>query len=203
MKKTIISILAASTVFLTSCGGILSGDKLTDAEGLKAIKTIVETEFGAETEVYALQISSTDHLTSEFGSARISYLEEGVDFSRTYMQIVGANNQLQEPKEASKAFQKEFFLKNKQGKVKIKDLDFNLVLTKYNEAAAMVSDEYESLTLYSWSFNVENDGMISAKFTIEATLKGEGNTMQGRNIVTNYYEFEFEMNKDGEIIPQD
>ena len=204
MKKTIITILSLSTLFLTSCGDILSGgDQLNDSEGLKTIKSLLENQFGAETEVYSLDLSSTDHLTSEFGLATISYLDKGVDYSRSYMTYLGPGKELQEAEAASESFQKEFFLKKKQGKIKLNEFDFDQILVKFNEATAMISSEYDTFTLYSWDYEVNNDGGISADFTIEGTKKGEGTSLEGRNIVTNYYEFQFEMNEDGEVVPKD
>lgn len=199
MKKSIISILSASVIFLTSCGGggLLGGDQLNDAEGLKAIKTNLETQFGAETEVYSLTLSATDHLTSEFGDSRIQYLDNGVDFSRLYYPTLP--QPLGDAKRSSDSFQKEFFLKKKQGKIKIKDFDFDLIKKTFDEAVKLIPEDYVSFSLYEWSFNVDNDNKVSADFSIEGTKKGEGTSLEGRNVVTNYYEFEFKIDEDGKI----
>ena len=83
--------------------------------------------------------------------------------------------------------------------MKVKDLDFEKIITKYNEACALIPTEYHNFTLYSWKYEMSSKNELTADFTIEGTKKGEGTTTEGRNIVTTYYEFKFEMDKNGEL----
>lgn len=192
MKNILITIIGVA--LLTSCGN--SGNQINSAEGLKEIKNLVEESFGEDKEIYSFSLKAKDHLTSEMGQFRIGYLEDGVDYSRYYNTIFGSGNELQDAEKADESFQKEFFLKSKQGKIKLKDINYNLIQTKYEEAIKLISEKYTDFTLYKWEYEVANDGSITADFTIEATKEGEATSMQGRNIVTNYYEFPFKMNAD-------
>lgn len=199
------SVLAAFILFLSACGGnnsLMGGGAemaLNNGEHLQDLKKLLEKQFGANKELYGLNIGSEDHLTSEFGTATIKYLNQGVDYSQGYYIAMGEGKELQVPKMASKSFQKKFFLKNKQGKVKLKDLNFDQILTKYDEATALIPAEFENFELREWNFEVNNQNKVAANFKIEGTKKGEKSERRGRQQVTNYYEFSFKMNDKGEI----
>ena len=198
MKKTIITLLAGATLLLFSCGESTKNN-MNDAKELEGIKALLIENFGEDREIYQLDLDATDHLTSELGTARIDYLDNGVIYSRMYVADLVTGEKLQEPKKATDGIQSDFFTKKLQGKVKIKDLDFNLIATKYKEACALIPSDYENAILYSWYYKVNNDNEITADFALEATLKGEGTSVEGRNIVTTYYEFIFSMDKEGNI----
>lgn len=80
------------------------------------------------------------------------------------------------------------------------ELDFSLMTGQYQEALAMIPEEYENHQLYSFIFNVDNDDEVTTVFTIEATLKGEDTEQEGRMEVTNYYEFDFNGDAAGGVV---
>lgn len=193
MKKIFYLALIAMCF---SCGE--TAPSLTEEAGITELKKVAEENFGADTEIYKLDFSATEHLENNLGSLTINYIKDGIDYSRNYNNYNGTFK-LEDEKEASKAFQTEFFLKSKQGKIKIKDIDFNLILKKYNEALKLIPEEFEGFSLYTWKFEVNNKNEVTSSFSIEGTKKGESTHAEGRNIVTNYYEFEFKTNKDGTL----
>lgn len=195
MKKILISILGGA--LLASCSSNVTD--LNEPESFSKIEELAKSSFGEDLEVYAFSIGTQDHLSSEMRNISIDYLEDGVDYERSYDLINGEGKELEEPEKASESFQTEFFLRKKQGKLKIKDIDFQLINTKYEEAIALIAEDYENFTLHSWKYEVDNDGGVTADFMVEATKKGESTTMEGRNIVTNYYEFPFKMNLKKEL----
>ncbi len=195
IKKVLI--LFVGIVILSSCG--TNATDLNKPESFTKIKELALSKFGGDKEIYKFSIQTKDHLTSEVSYLNISYLEDKLDYGQMYFLSLNGKEKLEEPEKARDSFQKKFFLKNKQGKVKIKDLDFSIIEAKYDEGIGMISNEYESFTLHSWTYNVNNKGEITADFTIEGRKKGESTSMQGRNIVTNYYEFPFKMNVDKSI----
>ena len=193
-----------SIIFLASCGGverIVGGDgpEISNQEGLAKVKKLIEESFGPEKEVFSLSIGTKDHLTSEFGSASVGYLDNGLQYSHDYNVVFGDGQELQEPKMASKSFQKPFFLKKLQGKVKVKDFNYDQLLNKYQEAINMIPQEFESFELHEWKYEVNNQNKITAKFVIEGTKKGEKTSLQGRQMVTNYYQFSFKMDESGKL----
>jgi hypothetical protein len=208
MKKIMYTAAIIASTVLSSCGGGVNNIDIP--EGSDDIKALAEEKFGAEKEVYSFSISAKDHLTSEFGNMSIGYAEDEKKYYQYYHVLYG-KGKLDEPKEVggnvSKRVQKllkkhgsnfsEEASKNKQ--VKIKDIDFDMIIKKYEEAIPLIDPDYQGFALYSWKYKVDNEGKISAEFTIEGTKKGEGTSMEGRNIVTNYYDFPFEMDAEGTL----
>ncbi|WP_109830147.1 hypothetical protein [Reichenbachiella versicolor] len=195
MKKLLLSILAG--VLLASCGG--GYIDLNDPDSYEEMKELAIDSFGEDLEVYGFSLGSKDHLSSEMRYISVDYIKDGVDYERSYDLINGEGNELEEPEMASKSFQTEFFMRNKQGKLKVKDIDFELINTKYEEAISFLAEQYTDFVLYSWEYEVANDGTITAEFMVEATLIGESTTMSGRNVITNYYQFSFKMNENQEL----
>lgn len=195
MKKILISILGGA--LLASCSSSITD--LNEPDSFAKIEDLAKSSFGEDKEIYSFSIGTKDHLSSEMRYISIDYLDNGVDYERSYDLINGEGKELEEPEKASDSFQTKFFLKNKQGKLKVKDIDFQLINTKYEEAIGLISEDYENFTLHSWKYEVDNDGGLTADFMVEATKKGESTTMEGRNIVTNYYEFPFKMNLKKEL----
>ncbi|WP_109851646.1 hypothetical protein [Aquimarina sp. AU58] len=194
ITKQLVFILIISIV--TSCGGGgITGYDINDQDDLKSIKSLVEENFGADKEIYRLSLNAKEHLTSKMGFISIDYLDNGVNYSQTYMEIQGADN-LVEPKKGS---QSDFFLKNAQGKVKIKDLNFDLIFEKFEEATKTIPEEFGDFELNRWSFDIDNDNNISAEFTIEAIKKGEGTSLENGQILTNYYEFPFTIDSENNL----
>lgn len=200
-KQAIKTLAILMTLFLVACGEKNGGLEINNAGKLPNVKQLIENSFGAEKEVFELNIEAEEHLTSTFESASVKYLEGGKQYAHSYNKIMGEGKELQAPKMASAAFQKEFFLKKCQGKVKVKDFDYGMISTKYEEAIKMIPAEYGNFELHSWQFTVNNKNEVSAKFVIEGTKKSEGKSLQGRNIVTNYYEFPFKMDSKGKLAP--
>ena len=200
MKKTIITLLAGTTLLLTSCGDVFEGGwNINNSEGIKELKTEFLENFDGEKEVNEFAITAKDHMTSEFGKAKIKYLTDGVAYEQSYKDNINSGKTLEDEAKISNAFQTDFFIKQMKGKVKIKDLDFASIATKFNEACTTIPAEFENFTLYNWTFEANKKDEITSSFTIEASKKGEGTSVQGRNIVTNYYEFNFGVNKEGEL----
>lgn len=193
LHKILLFALAGSLLLLSSCGG--SQPNMEDAAGLKKLKEKFEKEFGADTKVNQLVLNARDHMSSKFSMGDIHYMENGKLMTRKYSTY---------PKEiVSKAepglIQNEIMLKNKQGSVAIKDLNFDQIPAKVKEAIAMIPREYEDFHLYRWSFEVDNNNKVGADFTIEGAKKGADSKRQGRMIVSNYYEFPFTMDENGKL----
>lgn len=193
LNKLFLFALAGSLLFLSSCGG--SQPDIEDAAGLKKLKEKFEKEFGADTKVNELTLNAKDHMSSKFSMGTIDYVENGKLMTRSYNNYPKETVSNAEPSR----IQNELMLKNKQGSVAIKDLNFDQIPAKVKEAIAMIPQEYEDFHLYRWSFEVDNNNKVGADFTIEGAKKGEDSKRQGRMIVSNYYEFPFTMDENGKL----
>ncbi|RZL37688.1 MAG: hypothetical protein EOO96_04525 [Pedobacter sp.] len=99
----------------------------------------------------------------------------------------------------SKTLQNALILKNKQGAVALKDLNFEEIASKVKQAETLMPVEYEDFHLYRWVYSINNDNKITANFTIEAAKKGEENEKKGRMEISNYYEMNFVMDENGAV----
>ena len=137
MKKSLFTVIAV--LALTSCGSEDTSIKLNNPESFTKIAELAKSNFGEEKEIYSFEINTKDHLTSELRSLTIEYLDNGVDYDQYYDLGNESGKELEEPKKKGSAFQKKIFLKNKQGKIKIKDIDFALINTKYQDCLLYTS----------------------------------------------------------------
>ncbi|HAS44094.1 MAG TPA: hypothetical protein DCS93_26690 [Microscillaceae bacterium] len=199
------AFLLISIVFMNACGQIEEalddgGLEINNPEAMAELRQLVEQKFSPEKEVFELKIYAKDHLSNDLERISIGYLDQGLQYSQNYYVELGLeSNKLEDPKAASKSFQRPFFLKKLQGKVKIKDFKLEDIPGKFEEAIQLIPQEYEGFVLNDWEFKVNNQNEITAEFLVEGTKKGEGSSRQGRTIVTSYYQFKFKMDNTGKL----
>ncbi|OJJ18009.1 hypothetical protein BKI52_29600 [marine bacterium AO1-C] len=197
-------LFVLSTIFMTACGEIEEalegGLEINSPEKMGELRQLVESKFGPEKEVFALKIYAKDHLSNDLYNMSVGYLDQGLQYSQNYYVELGLeSDKLEDPKQASKSFQRPFFLKKLQGKAKVKDFKIEEIPGKFEEAMQMVPQEYEGFVLHEWEYKVNNQNEVTADFMLEGTKKGEGSSRQGRMVVTNYYQFKFAMDKAGKL----
>lgn len=199
MKKLILGVFAIGTMMqFTSCGKVsdivdsAAGIDYNTTEGASKTQERLVKNFGGK-EVYEVDFSSRNELSSSLQSIDVKYVENDKSYSQSMYDTT-----LNDPKVETTWAYKE----NKDGKIKVEDLDLSVMPSKFAEAVKIIeteTDEFHNFNLYRWDFELEKGNKVTARFTINATKKGEGNTMQGRNIVTNYYEFNFDMDANGKV----
>lgn len=197
MKNKVLKVLAFCTPFvLASCSGGFGGNPvLSSDDGVKEIKEILSANF-ANKDIFNLSISADEHLDENLGMIIVKYVERDKSYSQTYHSTAGIG--LGDPKEVTSFG----FDSNKNSVKKIEEIDFSFVPEKFEEAKSIISDlsdEYEGFVLYSFDLDVNKEGALEGDLRLEGTRKGEGSSMQGRNVVTNYYEFDFDLKDDGTI----
>ncbi|ANH80305.1 hypothetical protein A8C56_04320 [Niabella ginsenosidivorans] len=197
-NRAAVSIMLLLCLFITSCDTI-NGPDLQDKDGIKKVKGAVIKAFGADKKLFSLGLYARDHMNSDFFMAAVSFLENG----KSMDQILYAY-----PREAIKPakespIQNAFILKDRQGSVALKDLNFDQIPAKAKEAETLIPKEYKDFHLHSWIFHINNNNKITADFTLEAGKKGEGSKLQGRRIVSSYYEMNFTMDENGKITLKD
>lgn len=197
MKKIRLRILAfCAPILLASCSGGFGGSpELSSDEGIKEIKEILSSNFG-DKDIFDLSISAEEHLDDNLGLIIVKYVDGGKSYSQTYHTTAGIG--LGDPKEVTSFA----FDEKKHSLKKGSEVDFSFIPKKFEEAKKIItdlSDEYEGFVLYSFDLGVNKDGNFEGDILLEGTKIGEGSSMQGRNVVTNYYEFDFDLNEDGTI----
>ncbi len=190
MKKINLILVSVLSMALFSCGGGLPD--FNEKDGVSRVKEIAEDQFGGDKEIYSLMVATKDHLTSDVMMVDVSYTKDGKDYSQSY--LVEQDNLVEE---------KSNNFKNQSGvQIKISDIDFDQISEKYKEATKLIDEqgEMEDYTLHNWIYRMNRNGKLESTFTVEATKKGEGVGLEGRNVVTNYYEFNFEVDENGELV---
>jgi hypothetical protein len=192
MKNILKTFLAVSVLTLSSCGmDSLVPKNLNDADDITVIKATVEEKLGADKMVNKLILTADDYLSNGFERAQITYMRDDTEYSQDYFLKV-----VNDPK-------KSIIQRNlHDGAIKISEFDFEQIPSSFTKAVEMIeaeSDEYQDFVMYQWEFTVDKNNEVTSEFSVNGTKKGEANYTEGRNIVTNYYEFEFTSDKDGNI----
>ncbi|MDO6492497.1 MULTISPECIES: hypothetical protein [unclassified Cellulophaga] len=202
LKITFILIMLA----ITSCGSDKDTIRISTLEGLQAAKQLAITSFGADLEVYRFELYSKEDLNSDLGSITIKYLKDGKLYSRRYATKTSHVEATLEDEEAlSDTFQKNFYIKNAQGKLKISDIDVDAMFSNINKGVVLIEDEMEIDNYQVRKYYIEANSKtnkVSSDFEIHVT-EPNNETIEGRNIVTNFYEVEFEADENGELTIKD
>lgn len=196
--KTTSYNIAIAIFFFTGCKSstvVDYNESLKTIGDVKIIKDKLIAAFGANKMVYNTSIMRKDHISYEFIYGDISYVENGIDMSQTY--VTTPEERVSPPK--AKILQNLVFLKNTQGAVALKDLNFNQIPAKVKEAIALISADYKDFYLNKWGFTVDNANNVTANFTIEIAKKREKSEPKGRMKIPNYYETNFRMDDSGKV----
>lgn len=203
MKKLNYFFALLCFVCITSCGD--SNDiNLTTEEGLSDIKELAIAQFGGDLEVFSFSLYAVDDLNDNLGSMSISYFKEDGEIYRNTYNVITYNdepNLVGEKKEEQiTKFRPKWKTPEGNGKIKIKDIDFASILPNILKAAELLGDEAGSIYAKNYDFKAEPEtNAIVSSFELQFTPSENATTLEGRNIVTNYYEQDFEVSADGEV----
>ena len=199
--KNLLKITSICLVFtLFSCGGS-DAPQMNTKDGLEKIKTIANEKFGSDMEVYSMTIYSQEDLNSSLGLVTIKYIKDGKRYSRMYSEKTAHTEaKLQDEKADSDSFQKKLFLDKAQGKMKISDIDTDKIIANIDKALTIMGEDVATHQLRNYTINVDpKTNAITSNFELHVTQKGEGTSIEGRNIVTNFYEANFEADAEGNV----
>lgn len=191
--NTFTALLISGVLLLTSCGGrenIHDLDKPGEAVAIQ--KKIIENVEDLET--YEIRMSSQGELETSIDRIIVVSENNEATVLKTSCQVLGSGDTTSEIED------NKFFVKNymKNGSKKISEIDFDLVQKNFEDAKKLIPEEYitPKLNVYTIKFK---DNKRADTFTINTLLKDEGDHMEGRDIITNYYEFIFSMKEDGSL----
>ena len=203
--KNLLKITSICLVFtLFSCGGS-DAPQMNTKDGLERIKTIANEKFGSDMEVYSMTIYSQEDLNSSLGLLTVKYIKDGKRYSRMYSEKTAHTEaKLQDEKADSDSFQKKMFLDKAQGKMKISDIDTDKIIANIDKALTIMGEDVATHQLRNYTMNVDpKTNAITSNFELHVTQKGEGTSIEGRNIVTNFYEANFEADAEGNVVMKD
>ncbi len=191
MRKIILGIICIGVIALSSCDD-KSGIDYSTKEGATELQKYAVEKFG-DKEIYDLSLLGENELSSNLMSMSVKYVEDG----KSYKQSVNLGKLDDASLETSFAYDEA-----KDGKIKLSELDFGTIPTKFQEAIKFINSktsDFENFKLYDFRLSINQDKKLEADFVINATKKGESTTMNGRFEETTYYGFDFELKADGTI----
>jgi len=185
MKK-IITILIAS-IAITSCNMFMEKD-LTNSEAISAIQSEMEKYIEDLDQLNIVKINlSAGALSKDIKTVEISYSKD-TKIAKKWLHI-GQSGRLIDGKAA-------VILRDSMSQrtsKKISNFNFKEIKTNLGKAIILVQEEmpnyeYAGVSSYDMFSGVANNPQTD-RFNIQFTDKNKSNHVEGRNIVTDYYEY--------------
>lgn len=196
------SLLFASVLLLSSCKSLLpEKPAISDPKEAAKLKEMMVKQFGGDKPISNFSIHAKE-MSDELEMATITFVENDKIMDQSFLVQLGDKQQPAKPS----IVQSDFLLKQKKEApvMKIKDLDFAVIAPKFQEAVNQLPAEFkDGASLNNWHFYPVKNGKMTYNFEVHATKKGESSSMQGRRIVTNYYEFDFAVDEKGTVTMKD
>lgn len=194
--KTRMTLAIGIVLSVASCG---SPETIYDLDQAGEIEEIKKELIAAAGDImaYEITLSSSEELTTSLGNVEVVTNEaaaEGTLNRNSYQLIdpVGSSVEL-----IDREFSVRVYKKNDPKK--LSEIDFSLVEKNIATAKAQIPPEYVDHSIYSYRIEFD-DNKRADTFTINCVKEGESDYMEGREMITNYYEFPFEMDENGEVI---
>ncbi|MFI8603569.1 hypothetical protein ACIGCP_03865 [Cellulophaga baltica] len=188
------------SIAVTSCGGKDTVKLTAGEEGHDKLKQLVVDQFGGDREVFRINFSASDDLDASIGFITLTYLKDGKLYSQAYNGSLRDEAMRLGEEEINKYNQTEISIQKSQGKLKVSDLD----LTAINKDAELIllelDDDFSEYSIRSYAINVApKTNELSSVIKIQYTPTEGATSLEGKSIVTNYYEVQAEINAAGDI----
>lgn len=194
--KKSIALSIGITLALTSCGNaetIYDLDKAGEIEEIK--KEIIAT--AGDIMTYELTLTSQGELETSLGNIEIITNADATEgtLNRNSYDLIGTA----EP--GVKVIDSEFSVRvySKNEPKKISELDFALIEKNIADAKSQIPSEFIDHTIYTYRIEFDENKRADT-FTINCLKEGESDYMEGREMITNFYEFLFELDENGTVI---
>jgi hypothetical protein len=197
LKTKIIAPLSIGLLLgMAACG---SPDSIYDLDTAGEIDEIKKEIVAAAGDImtYEVSLSSLTELETSLSDIEIvtnADAAEGTLMKHTY--------DLKGETEASvSVIDSEFSVRvyNKNEPKKLSEIDFGLIEKNIEAAKSQIPAVYIDHSVYEYRIQFD-DNKRADSFIINCLEEGESDHMEGRDIVTNYYEFLFEMDENGAVI---
>ncbi|MBO0591539.1 hypothetical protein I2486_08970 [Cellulophaga sp. E16_2] len=188
------------SIAVTSCSDKDTVKLTAGEEGHDKLKQLVVDQFGGDREVFRINFSALDDLDASIGFITLTYLKDGKLYSQAYNGSLRDEAMRLGEEEINKFNQTEMSIQKSQGKLKLSDLD----LTAINKDAELIllelDDDFSEYSIRSYSINVApKTNELSSVIKIQYTPTEGATSLEGKSIVTNYYEVQAEINATGDI----
>ena len=190
MKNLILGVFILLTFLFTSCGGSI---KLDQPDTVGTLTKKITDNLKPNTTVTEIDLHPVHNtLTTEVSAIVIRYTTEEGQRRYTHVYIT----------ESFDPQDKEYNVPQKDLGRDIKDYDFSIVYSNIAKAAQKVIDAgntYSGVGLYRIKFN-SDPSKDEHTFSIQSK---SGSSVQGRNLVTEYYEYDSKADAEGNVTVKD
>ncbi|GAB6012155.1 hypothetical protein [Viscerimonas tarda] len=190
------AILMVSAISFNSCSEIFP-PQIDSPEALDKVISDL-TEISKNYNIISARLVEKEKLSGDFG---LLILELSDAEGKHYEQKVFYNySSVKNEPAKEKENRLSSFRKNKE-KTAINVVGINKEnIAKYvAEAKTLIPEEYKFDCVGGIFFTADDDANLLLKLTLDITDKNTATRIQGRNIVTDYYELEFDVDKDGKV----
>jgi len=159
-------------------------------------------EISKNYQIEEIRVTEKAKLSNEFGYANVDMRDsEGQRFEQMLYYNIGIPHNDPKPK-------KEYGIKRKKEPhaINVDDIIHQKDnIEQYVEEAKVLMDEnlegkykFESVT--NLKFAADDEGNLLIKFTVNVTEKGKADRREGGRMVTDYYELQFTVDTDGQVV---
>ena len=194
-----MTFLSAGMLFgLTACDG-LGGESIYDLDKpgeINEVKKEIIDKVG-DILVYEVIMTSQEELETAIDEITLvtAYKAEEGTLNRKNFQLT------EEAAASTSIIDSEFSVRvyKKNDPKKISEIDFTMIEKNIETAKKLIPSEFVDHALYNYSIEFD-DNKRADHFTINTLMEDENNHIEGNDLVTNYYEFLFEMDENGEVV---
>jgi len=192
-------IVATLAVLFTSCSQIFPPAMYSP----KAINELTADlkKISENYKIEEIRIFEKEKLSSEFGMALV-YMRnsEGNKFEQTLYYNYGIPHNDPKPSREHSIMKSERRTINVDDIVKQKDNIEKYVEKAKTQIEEVFESKFKFESLSDLKFTADNDGNLQIKFTVNVTERGNVARREGGRMVTDYYELEFFVDKEGNVI---
>lgn len=203
MKKIFTITLLAAAVAFTGCESVgLKTIKMDSAESLTRVAETIEKHIdNAEYKVVSAYWYEREELSNNLEYMLVEMVgTDGALYSQTF-KVGGDNQGPAEMKESRSNRKYDFATMNH---LTAADFDAAQINGYIETAKTEIPEEYSFESVHGYTLRVDPaNGEKTSDFDIYVTEKGNKTSVQGRNVVTTYYEIEFQVEADGTVVMED
>ncbi|MDR1601439.1 MAG: hypothetical protein LBS42_03320 [Tannerella sp.] len=192
MKK--LFIVAAIAALFPACSQVLP----PETHSPKAIETLVADlkKISKDFKIEKIVLHEKEELTGSFGMSVVDLQNsKGEKYEQTLYYNFGIPHNDPKPRSGVSARREVLYFINVDDIVERKDL-----IEKYvEEAKTQIPEGYTFESVDFMTFAPDDNGEFSLSFELQVTETGKPARMEGGRSVTDYYELEFHVDKDGNI----
>ena len=195
-----ILLIAFLGISMQSCNLNLSIDFTKEKDTNELLRTKLEKHVDPQSTIFEIALLSTADFSMDADILTVTFLAPNASEPTKYNINVAGNQEPRETKVNMAGSQKKRYAIEKG--IKLCDLDFSKITSNVNKAIEMLKEEgYEADAIDGYTIETDgNPDNTLHRFYAKCKAGSEYGTKNGRAaVITNYYEFEFRADANGDV----